>query len=549
MFVMFCKESARRRAVAATVESTIAVPPPTPVEDAEHLPLVAPAEKEKSLPSKLLPLTPLQPLTTKLVSLVLGLVALGLLLQRFFLDPNTQNDDVDDEASSKSTANMPKLKLHLEQSGWSPQIGSLVVKRPPRPCSKTEIPIGMFDLFRSKAKKSETTTTRSFACLGSPSCRGALVEDALDRQWHQSRTIDATFVFADEPRLTALPQAEFIRLYFAREGSTYLDVVFGHEAVLTSSTVFFPLLATYTRTMGCEVNALHVLVPQFREGDRVECEAARTLAQKNLRATFLVGKESVVGEGVVSRLKCFDSTSNLLISKPLAKPLLLNDKHRFTVRSFLLLGSTLPYLVFFRRGYVIQDRKPISMEDFQRTLANGKVTGTHFTDTFLQTSMKQIGLFLFHASRRGLVRRRGSYHLFALDFQVSEEMKIYLEGIDPRPTVLDAEMVTQMHDLVMEVGEEPTALSRMSAGDKYGSFELIFSELRETCEGAASYNPCQVFAEYNLANLAKANKRISVTHNAANRERHEETRIVKKLDEEKKKNVQGKGLGGRIPRL
>jgi hypothetical protein len=53
-----------------------------------------------------------------------------------------------------------------------------------------------------------------------------------------------------------------------------------------------------------------------------------------------------------------------------------------------------------------------------------------------------------------------------------------------------------MHDLVMELGEEPGAFARMLTGDKYGSFELIFSELRETCEGAASYNPCQQVGLY-----------------------------------------------------
>jgi hypothetical protein len=94
-------------------------------------------------------------------------------------------------------------------------------------------------------------------------------------------------------------------------------------------------------------------------------------------------------------------------------------------------------------------------------------------------------------------------------------------------------MVADMHDLVMELSEEPIAFDSMIVGDKYGLFELIFSELRETCEGTI-YNPCHVLHDYNSVPLAKANRKISGAHNAANREHHEETRIKKKLDEEKK---------------
>lgn len=101
--------------------------------------------------------------------------------------------------------------------------------------------------------------------------------------------------------------------------------------------------------------------------------------------------------------------------------------------------------------------------------------------------------------------------------------------------------VADMHDLVMELGEEPFAFDAMITGDKYGGFELIFSELRETCDGAI-YNPCHHLYDYNAKPLGRANKRVSAVHNAANRERHEETRVKKKLDEEKKEKCKAQRL-------
>jgi len=336
-------------------------------------------------------------------------------------------------------------------------------------------------------------------------------------------------------------------------------------------------MQNYVRTFGCSLNDLSVQQgPRWRPQVASECVELKAEAGKSSRPTWMwyepgadVLKSAATlssGEllkrlGDCSKASPAKPISHMdavgtgpLVAKLMAKPLFI-DKARFDVRAYMLVASTMPFTVFFRRGYVrvAKDKSPVarhglfdskdasdmSMDNFQRHLANGKITGTHFVDTFLKSSMKRIALLVFQAARPSLRRRRGSYQLYALDFVVDDQMRVYLDKSQPYPAIekssaYDASsMVADVHDLVMELAEEPTAFNTMIVGDKYGPFELIFSELRETCEGTI-YNPCHAFADFNAMPLAKANRKISAAHNAANREHHEETRIKKKLEEEKK---------------
>ena len=441
------------------------------------------------------------------------------------------------------------------RSGWSPQLGALVEKRPPRPCMTTKIGIQVFDPVVYVGKDKEWKR-RAYACMIKSGCRQGLLEDAEDRRWKKVKSLDVTFVFMNEQTLRSLPGDVFQQLYFGREGSTYLDVILGGYALSGNSYVQFDSRQNFVKGFGCSMNDLNVQLPSYRSNVPAECLDVREQATKASRLSFSVyntkdgSTHSMNSAGVLQILgDCKSSvaatSAPVLVTKNLAKTLLLHGQ-KFSVRAYLLVGSTMPFMVFFRRGFVRVDKdgggvKEVSLEDFQRTLANGKVTGTHFVDTFLKASMKRIALLLFHSSRTTMERRRGTYQLYAMDFVVDDQLRVYLDSSEAYPNLVSAQnapgdastMIAEMHDLVMELNEEPTAFDTMITGDKYGLFELIFSELRETCEGAL-WNPCHQFHDYNSKPLAKANKKISTTHNAANREHHEETRVTKKLDEEKK---------------
>jgi hypothetical protein len=443
------------------------------------------------------------------------------------------------------------------RSGWSPQLGSLVEKRPPRPCLTTNIATQVFDPIIYVGKNKDWKR-RAYACMIKSGCRQGLLEDAEDRRWKRVKSLDVTFIFINEPTLKMLPVEAFKKLYFEREGSTYIDVILGGISLSGNHYQQFDSRQTYVKGFGCSMNDLNIQLASYRSNVLSECLDVKEQATKASRLSFTVhslkddSTTSLTSAGILQKIgdckaSASASTDPVLIVRNLAKSLLI-DKSKFVVRAFLLVGSTMPFMVFYRRGYVRVAResgsgmKDVSLEDFQRTLANGKITGTHFVDTFLKASMKRIALLLFQASRQSMERRRGTYQLYSLDFVVDDQLRVYLDSSEPYPTLISTQdvpndasmMIAEMHDLVMELNEEPTAFDTMITGDKYGMFELIFSEIRETCEGAL-WNPCHQFHDYNSKPLARANKKISAAHNAANREHHEETRVKKKLDEEKKK--------------
>jgi hypothetical protein len=565
------------------------------------------------------------------ILILLIIYRLTTLFQDILLSSSSSYDD-DDESNnnglpppSKTTPPPKKEKtkkmlrdadvIQLNtKSGWTPQTGNLVEKRPPRSCSKTKITPQVFDPIVYLSKERKGWKRRAYSCLldsKEKKCRSVILEDAEDRRWKLTKNLDSTFVFTNKRGLEKSP--DFNALYRKNEGSIYLDVILGGPVLNGESTVArFEALRRYVRSFGCSVNDLSAQTPRFRLSSD-ECKDALDLAQKNVKLNWGVHEISPNGGGGGLGLGLGPSkitlyTSGELIAKlqncKLSGPLndedktsststttstssssasdyskteaalaqsggggvivqepikyLTIDKQRFEIRSFVLIGSTMPFMVFFRQGYVrtlpasfsggrithasfdSQETRDMSLENFQRLLANGKVTGTHFVDTFLKSSMKRVAMLLFQAARPHFKRRRGSYQLFALDFIVDDQLRTYFEDVDPypdldiSPSAFEASaLITDVHDLVMELQEEPTAFEPMITGDKYGKFELIFSEVRETCEGTL-YNPCHLFHDFNAVSLAKANRKVSIVHNAANREHHEETRIVKKLGEELK---------------
>ena len=102
------------------------------------------------------------------------------------------------------------------------------------------------------------------------------------------------------------------------------------------------------------------------------------------------------------------------------------------VRSYMLIGSTSPFLMFFRRGYIIQsgvqfkasdpdhhtdgqfdsNEFHLSFDKFQNHLATTKSTGTHYTDTFLQSAMKQVRVIRVPLHQAFLGEEKGSYQLW-----------------------------------------------------------------------------------------------------------------------------------------
>lgn len=515
------------------------------------------------------------------------------------------------KSKSKPDENVGKNKKLLKgvdiieakgRGGWLPGKEKLVEKRPPRECPIKHIGIQVFDpiVYNSKTPQGQTWMRRAYTCLykDQPGCRPSIIEDFDDRKLKvlPKGNVDATFIQTNLATLNNIKETQpelFNKIYFEREGKTYIDTILGSDAMTGNILEQYVSREKYVKKFGCSLNDIKIQTPRYRTDIKSDCKKFISRVHSNTRRVWVkheaapnpqqpqskpVVKTSVLlGATEVDvqppfKSACAESphderaldslTDAVLMVQGIDKPLLIQKK-LFDVRGYMLIASTMPYMVFFRRGYIrraeadfsasdkssfmpgkfdgVQARdRHLSLEKFQQHFANAKVTGTHYVDTHLHSAMKQIANFVFHSSRTSLLRRRGSYQLFSIDYLIDENFRVYLEKTDGFPELVHnknfdvGQIVAEMHDLLLELNEEPVAFEAMGPGDKYGGWELIFSELRETCEGNL-FNPCHSFFDFNArSDLRKSNRKAGLIHNSANREKHEQTRVVKKVEENKK---------------
>ena len=496
--------------------------------------------------------------------------------------------------------NVDVIESKFGSLGWTKTQGPLVSKRPPRECLVKRIPPQVVSPFYIASQKT-SWQRRIYTCvrLNKQECATTLLDDFESRRWKLKPAgsaledrVQSTFVLTDSVTLAKLRASKpevFEELYVRNEGSTYLNALLGAEGLDGSTLQQFTRRWELAHQSGCSYNALKVQLPQFRydvasECARMERAFGKRAAESWLLASFSAPEQDggatpegaaqvkpttelepaavAIGAGAAepSGRFCQEHArhesarrASKLASVVLPNPLKLEGK-LFDVRGFLLIGSTIPMMAFFQQGYVRQHARAhavsspflfdsgsedIELDAFQSHLANSKITGSHYVDTFLKSSMKQIALFVFHASRTKIHRRRGSFQLFAVDYVVDATFRVYLEKTVGMPD-LDATrrydpgpMVADMHDLVQELHEVPVAFEGMVKGDKYGTWELIFSELSETCHKIL-YNPCHAFIDYNDQDLVKPNKKVGKVQATAKRLENEAKRIVKKTEEKKK---------------
>jgi hypothetical protein len=77
-------------------------------------------------------------------------------------------------------------------------------------------------------------------------------------------------------------------------------------------------------------------------------------------------------------------------------------------------------------------------------------------------------------------------------------------------------LVTTQFDMILELHEAPTAFEKMTVGDMYGSFELIYNELEDGCS-EKMYNPCVEFATHNTNLMKERAAHVAGLHDAGRR--------------------------------
>ncbi|XP_062396094.1 protein polyglycylase TTLL10 [Sardina pilchardus] len=186
-----------------------------------------------------------------------------------------------------------------------------------------------------------------------------------------------------------------------------------------------------------------------------------------------------------------------IVQKYVQNPLLLQGR-KFDVRSYLLIASTTPYMVFFRHGYVrltcdlydpnsqnlsahltnqyMQKKNPLYSELKEETVWSIERFNEYVNENFTAKGlakdwvhgaftrrMQQIMLQCFMAVKAKLVRKLGFFDLIGCDFLIDEDFKVWLLEMNCNPALhtnckvlkeVVPNTVTETLDLALEIFEK-----------------------------------------------------------------------------------------------
>jgi hypothetical protein len=213
-------------------------------------------------------------------------------------------------------------------------------------------------------------------------------------------------------------------------------------------------------------------------------------------------------------------------------PATMQGGYKFDLRTYLLVGSLDPQLVFFADGFVRKSDKPYNLSDTRTTVhvtnsvlqdkdnhffsfdqMAASLTGElGFSPGYLERMrdyMKRVSLFVFkttEAQKKPLSRFPGRFHLFAVDWLIDAEGRVHLlegngyplvteypvEGLTPKLWEDLVALVLKVHAAPIELGPRLT----VKDGFTFGKWSLIYNELEERFNqraGRGAFNPCTEF--------------------------------------------------------
>lgn len=215
----------------------------------------------------------------------------------------------------------------------------------------------------------------------------------------------------------------------------------------------------------------------------------------------------------------------LIVQEYVMKPALMGG-HKFDLRTYLLIASTKPHLVFYHDGFARRSSKPYSVLGSDLTDPLAHITndarqseenhffGFHqlervlvkewnfpegyFEQYFIPRAMR-VTNFLFHTTTSKLQPVSGRYQFFALDWMIDQDgVSMLLEGNgDPSvkhypDTDLTPGLWESMLELVERVHYYPAVLGKVQVqGERYRykGWRLVYNQLEALSE---PYQPCKV---------------------------------------------------------
>ena len=208
--------------------------------------------------------------------------------------------------------------------------------------------------------------------------------------------------------------------------------------------------------------------------------------------------------------------------------------YKFDFRTYLLVASLKPQLVFYHDGFVRKSDRPydIHSKDLNVHITN-RITQSkeeHFfnfstlgrelnrelglpidhLDKYVRPRAMNVTRFLFQTS---LVQPQpprhvaGRFHLFGIDWLLDAKGNLHLLEGNGNPLVtnypgigLTPKIWEEMVDLILAIHTKPQFLPKqltVKSGFSFGGWKLVFNELEESIEilKGNGYNSCKAFAD------------------------------------------------------
>eukprot|EP00516_Mucochytrium_quahogii_P006933 CAMPEP_0203745080 /NCGR_PEP_ID=MMETSP0098-20131031/939_1 /ASSEMBLY_ACC=CAM_ASM_000208 /TAXON_ID=96639 /ORGANISM=" , Strain NY0313808BC1" /LENGTH=1521 /DNA_ID=CAMNT_0050632771 /DNA_START=76 /DNA_END=4641 /DNA_ORIENTATION=+ len=381
---------------------------------------------------------------------------------------------------------------------------------------------------------------------------------------YKSINYRVTFLLTDTTQLNHMQKIRpdlFKSIYEDYEGKSYLTAFQGGDAIGGNKGQQLKVKESFVAKFGCKYNDLGISPMSYRLYREDECKDLSRLEARGV--TWLLKPETgSQGQGITFHSEVQDvknkvpkffpcskqnwkPTERYLVQEYLEKPLLLK-KCKFDVRVYMLIASSSPFLVFYHEGYLrralaeyapmSKDRRvyltnthfqsmkkgfklsdhiwPFSM--MQDHLRDHDKTGAHYVETVLNPYIKKVAMLIFQSARKKFRKRKGTFHIFGIDFMIDANYHAWFIESNGYPGFTwsinfdSRNMVEEYFNLGQQVHENPQFYTLMRAGDRYGSFEMIFNEIEEETTKHV-YNPCQEFLhnrDYS-APLKLANRRFA----------------------------------------
>mmetsp|Transcript_11741 Transcript_11741/g.13625 ORF Transcript_11741/g.13625 Transcript_11741/m.13625 type:complete len:575 (+) Transcript_11741:149-1873(+) len=298
---------------------------------------------------------------------------------------------------------------------------------------------------------------------------------------------------------------------------------------------------------GCKFEDLSVQPPSWNIQSIQTCKEFYAIAKKpEHKNTIWIAKPggSFHGRGItihdsVNSLQkkfgtCTKTLSDGVIIQEYVKDPATIGGHKFDLRSYLLIASTDPFIVFYHDGFIRRAenkystdssslKDPLahvtnamgqssenhffSFEQLQEVLSREHGFKSDFMSNTFRTNAMRVTNFLFNSAynrTRGLIPTPGRFQLFALDWMIDRKGGLYLLEANGNPLIAHYENIgltpdlwtslIQLEKLLHTSPEKLNSPLSVAQGFSYKGWKLVYNQVEVEAEGE-NFDACK-YDEY-----------------------------------------------------